>query len=133
MVRTRSVERSRWHVYWKRATELRDAMHISKDRALWNAVALLSVHCLISAADSVLVYRQKIRSAGEQHQEVAELLGRDRELPDLNRALNHLRKGLAKKNLAAYEDRDLSTTEVGELADHADRFYDWASGLLPQS
>lgn len=133
MARTRSVERSRWHVYWKRATELRDAMRISKDRGLWNAVALLSVHCLISTADSVLVYRQKVRSAGERHQEVIDLLRRDRELPDLDRALNHLRKGLAKKNLAAYEDRELTTSEVGELADHADRFYDWVSPLLPPS
>jgi hypothetical protein len=108
-------------------------MRVSKDRALWNAVALLSVHCLISTADTVLVYRQKIRSSGEHHQEVAILLGRDRELPDLDRALNHLRKGLAKQNLAAYEDRELSTSEVGELADRADRFYDWASKLLPPS
>lgn len=133
MPRVRQVERSRYSVYWGKATEFRDTMRLANERAWWNAAALNAIHCLISAADAVLVFRQTIRSSGEGHLEVVDLLARDRELPDIGRAAGHLRKGLAKKNLVAYEDRELLISEAKELVGHAERFYAWASNALPRS
>lgn len=132
MPRVRQVERSRYHIYWGRATEFRDIMRIAGERAWWSAAALNAIHCLISAADAVLVFRQTIRSTGEGHLEVIDLLGRDRDLSGITRATGHLRKGLAKKNLVAYEDRELSVSEAKEIVDHAERFYTWASNALPR-
>lgn len=132
MPRVRQVERSRYHIYWGRATEFRDIMRIATERAWWSAAALNAIHCLISAADAVLVFRQTIRSTAEGHLEVIDLLGRDRDLSGITRATGHLRKGLAKKNLVAYEDRELSVSEAKEIVDHAERFYTWASNALPR-
>lgn len=133
MVRTRSVERSRYRVYWKRALEFRDTMRMAIEREWWSAVGLNAIHCIISAADAVLVYRQRIRTAGQDHLDAAPLLAAERELPDIGRAVGHFRKALAKKNLVAYEDRDLSPRESKELAEHAERFCDWvASHVLPR-
>ncbi len=132
MARTRPVERSRYRVYWNRATELRQMMRAAAERELWSAVGLNAVHCLIASADAVLVYRQQVRSAAEGHLEVVELLGRERELPEITTAVNHLRKGLARKNLVAYEDRELTSREAREVVEHAERFYAWAREVLPR-
>lgn len=106
-------------------------MRFAADQGLLSAAGLNAIHCLISTTDAVLVYRQRIRSAGEGHFETVELLSKDRELPEIGKAAGHLRKGLAKKNLVAYEDRELTSAEARELVDHAERLYSWAASVLP--
>lgn len=133
MTRFRTVERSHYRTYWRRATELRAVMRHAVAEELFGAAASNAIHCLIATVDAVLVYRQGIRSAGEGHLEVAELLQRDRQLPDVGKAAAHLRKGLAKKNLVEYEDRDLTVPEAREIVDHAERLYVWAEEQLPRT
>lgn len=131
MTRVRTVERSRYRVYWGKATEFRQVMRFAADQGFLSAAGLNAVHCLISTTDAVLVYRQRIRSVGEGHLETVELLRKDSELPEIGKATGHLRKGLAKKNLVAYEDRELTPAEARELVDHAERLYSWAAAILP--
>lgn len=130
MRRTRAVERSRYRLFWDRAEEFREAMRTAAERERWSAAALNAIHAIISAADAVLVYRRGVRSAGQDHLDAAELLAQE-SVPDAAKAVGHFRRALAKKNLAAYEDRELSPRESKELVEHAERFFEWASRVLP--
>lgn len=107
-------------------------MRGAAEQELWIAAGVNAIQCLIAAADAVLVYRRGIRSVAQDHMEAAALLGSEKGLPDIDRAVAHFRRALGKKNLAEYEDRELSAKEGHELVEHAQRFCDWAaSHVLP--
>ncbi len=131
MRRSRTVERSRYRLFWDRAGEFREVMRVAAEREWWSAAGLNAIHAVISAADAVLVHRRGIKSSGQDHLDAAELLAQER-VPDSQKAVGHFRRALAKKNLAAYEDRELSPRESRELIEHAERFFEWASQVLPQ-
>lgn len=109
-------------------------MRFARDQEYTSAVGLNAIHAIISAADAVTVYRLGVRSAGEDHRHAIDLLTGVGDIPNLNSALRHHRKALALKNTVAYEDRELTAREARDLAEHAERFCDWAATYaLPQA
>ncbi|MBI4371211.1 MAG: HEPN domain-containing protein [Elusimicrobia bacterium] len=91
----------------------------------WDAVGLNAVHSAISAADALLVYHGGVRSAGESHYDAVGLLEQHVHDDGIRSKTRTLSKILAYKNLAAYEDREVSESEAREAAKLARRFLDW--------
>ena len=123
-VASRREERGAHANYLAKAEEfLRSALDNASSRR-WNAAALSAIHAGIAAADAVLVFERGVRSAGERHGDVLDLLagpGTDR-----STALAHLRRVLARKNVVEYESRLFSQRETEEVVQHAERFLAWA-------
>lgn len=123
-VRSRREERGAYTNYLAKAEEfLRAALDNAASRR-WNAAALAAIHAGIAAADAVLVFERGVRSAGQRHEDVLDLLatpGADR-----SAALTHLRRVLARKNVVEYESRLFSQREAEEVVHHAERFLSWA-------
>ena len=123
-VASRREERAAYANYLAKAEEfLRSAIENASGRR-WNAAALSAIHAGIAAADAVLVFERGLRSAGQRHEDVLDLLvgtGEDR-----SSALAHLRRILARKNVVEYESRLFSQREAEEVVQHAERFLAWA-------
>ncbi len=121
----RTIERSAYKNYLKKASEFYEVMHKSKNLRMWNAVGLNAVHCAISSADALLVFYAGIRSTSSDHLSVINLLTSSVQIPEIKSKAETLRKILVKKNLIEYEDRDFIQKEALEILKLTDRFYNW--------
>jgi HEPN domain-containing protein len=128
--KTRSVSRERHATYLKKAREFLRASESSLRSSDWDAVGLNAVHAAISAADALLVYYGGVRSAGDSHHDVAGLLQQHVKDDQLGSKIQTLAKVLAYKNLAAYEDREVTETEGRDAEKLARRFLEWAQSRL---
>jgi hypothetical protein len=97
----------------------------------WNSAGLQAVHAVISASDAVIVYYGGVRSIELDHREVVglfhEIIG-----DAATTAGRHVSRVIAKKNLVEYERRSITQTEAKEMAEHAKRFLEWVTGMLPR-
>lgn len=127
--KTRSVARERHATYLKKAKEFLRAAESALQAGDWDAVGLNAVHAAISAADAVLVYYGGVRSTGEHH-DVSGLLRQHVQDEQLGSKIQTLSKVLAYKNLAAYEDREVTEAEARDAEKLARRFLEWAQSRL---
>jgi hypothetical protein len=123
--KTKSIERSEYRIYLKKAGEFYEIMLQAKDMGKWNAVGLNAVHCAISASDALLVFYAGVRSTGDDHLSAIDLLSHSVELPDIKSKCETLRRILVKKSIIEYEDRDFSQAEAIEILKLTERFYNW--------
>jgi len=123
--KTKSIERSEYRIYLKKAEEFYEIMLQAKDMGKWNAVGLNAVHCAISASDALLVFYAGIRSTGDDHLSAVDLLANSLEIPDIKSKCETLRRILVKKSVIEYEGRDFSQAEALEILKLTERFYNW--------
>ncbi len=97
----------------------------------WNSAGLQAVHAVISASDAVIVYYGGVRSVELDHREVVGLL-HDIIGEAAATAGRHVSRVIAKKNLVEYEGRSITQAEAREMAEHAKRFLEWVTGMLPR-
>lgn len=128
--KTRSVSRERHATYLKKAGEFQRAAEGSLQAGDWDAACLNAVHTAISAADALLVYYAGVRSTGESHHDVAGLIRLHVKDDQLGSKLQTLSKALGYKNLAAYEDREVTESEARDAAKLAKRFLEWTLSRL---
>ena len=129
-LKTKVVEKGDYRIYLDKAKDFYDTMLKARDSEKWTAVGLNAVHCAISSCDAMLVFHLGIRSVGEDHMQVADLLTR---LPQ-RKAGNEIatfKRTIAKKNLIAYENREFHKTEAIDMIKLTERFYSWVLSNLP--
>ncbi len=121
-LKTKTVEKGDYKIYLKKAKDFYDTMLKAQDAGKWTAVGLNAVHCAISCCDAMLVFHLGVRSIGENHMQVADLLSR---LPqgEANNEIAALKRIIAKKNLIAYENREFHQTEAVDILKLTERFY----------
>ena len=124
-IKTKTIERSEYKPYLKKAGEFYDIMHQAEKLKKWNAVGLNAVHCAISSSDAMLTFYAGIRSAGDGHLAVIDLLRTSVRLSDAKTKSETLRKILVKKNIIEYENRAFTQKEALEILKLAERFYTW--------
>lgn len=124
-IKAKAVERSEYKTYLKKATEFYETMLQAKEKGRWNAVGLNAVHCAISSSDAMLVFYAGIRSIGNDHLAVIDLLSTSIELSEVKSKCGTLRKILVKKSIIEYEDRDFTQKEAFEILKLTERFYNW--------
>lgn len=129
-LKTKTVEKSDYKIYIKKAKDFYDTMLKAQDAGKWTAVGLNAVHCAISCCDAMLVFHLGVRSIGEDHMQVADLLTR---LPQkgANSEMATLKRIIAKKNLIAYENREFHQLEATDILKLTERFYNWVLSNLP--
>lgn len=129
-LKTKTVEKGNYKIYLDKAKDFYDTMLKARDSEKWTAVGLNAVHCAISSCDAMLVFHLGIRSVGEDHMQVADLLSRvPRE--DIRDEITTLKRIIAKKNVIAYENREFRQTEAVEILKLTERFYSWILSNLP--
>jgi len=124
------TERSNYKTYIKKACEFYVTMLQAKEMAKWNAVGLNAVHCAISSSDAMLVFYSGIRSSGDDHMAVIDLLSTSLKLSDTKSKCETLRKILVKKSIIEYEDRDFTQKEALEILKLTERFYNWVVAAI---
>jgi hypothetical protein len=130
--RTRRVPSEQAFSYLAKAQEFLDVAELARADGRWDAAGLSAVHSTISAADAVMVFRGRMRSANQDHRAARDLL-EGTVGADAKPALRHLTAVLAKKNLVEYEQRRLTEKEAEDMVVHAGRFLAWARQVLPQT
>jgi|SRR3989339_968098 len=128
--KTRDVSSDHYTTYRKKAREFLNSMEASIRIGEWNAASLNAVHCAISSADALLVYNAGLHSAGDSHHNISFLLEQHVKDKEAGPKAKTLAKIIDCKNLAAYEDRELTESEALELAKITRRFFEWMEALL---
>ena len=129
-LKTRTVEKNDYRIYLDKAKDFYEIMLKARDISKWTAVGLNAVHCAISCCDAMLVFQMGIRSIGEDHMQVADLLTR-MPLSGINDEVTTLKRIIAKKNIIAYENREFRQAEALDILKLTERFYNWVLLNLP--
>ena len=129
--KTRAVDKSEYRDFLAKAKDFASMLDLALAGSKWNSAGLQAVHAVISASDAVIVYYGGVRSVELDHREVVGLL-HDIIGEAAATAGRHVSRVIAKKNLVEYEGRSISQTEAREMAEHAKRFLEWVTGMLPR-
>ena len=129
--KTRAVDKSEYRDFLAKADDFASMLDLALAEGKWNSAGLQAVHAVISASDAVIVYYGGVRSVELDHREVVGLL-HDIIGEAAATAGRHVSRVIAKKNLVEYEGRSITQTEAREMAEHAKRFLEWVTGLLPR-
>jgi len=126
--KTKSVERSEYTIYLKKAKEFYQTMYQAEKAENWNAVGLNGVHATISLIDAILVRHSGIRSSEEDHMVVVDLLASSagNKIKDIAQKSQTAKRIIAKKNTVAYENRAFIKSEALDMIKQVERFYQWA-------
>jgi len=129
---TSAISRARYVTYWANATECFEGM---KDAALaqrWHLTALNGVHCVIAAADALLVYRAGLRSTSKNHLDVFALLAHHVEDPERDKMLQHGFAVLRQKTDVEYGAKPISESDAYQVVKQVERFYQWVRAKIGQ-
>ena len=130
-IKTAAVNKNDYIIYLNKADDFHATMEKAGDSELWSAVGLNAVHCAISCCDALLVFHLGIRSASDDHMNAADLFMR---IPQAGASgnVNTYKRIIAKKNLVAYDCRELRQNEAIDISKQAERFYKWTRANLPK-
>ncbi|MEK6699425.1 MAG: HEPN domain-containing protein [Nitrospirota bacterium] len=129
--KTRTVDKSEYRDFLAKADDFASMLDLALAEGKWNSAGLQAVHAVISASDAVIVYYGGVRSVELDHREVVGLL-HDIIGEAAATAGRHVSRVIAKKNLVEYEGRSITHAEAREMAEHAKRFLEWVTGMLPR-
>ena len=129
--KTRAVDKSEYRDFLAKADDFASMLDLALAQGKWNSAGLQAVHSVISASDAVIVYYGGVRSIELDHREVVGLL-HDIIGEAAATAGRHVSRVIAKKNLVEYEGRSITQAEAGKMVEHAKRFLEWVTGMLPR-
>lgn len=122
-------------VYYRRATQLSDAMKLCRYDlpAYASAAVLLAVHTAISYSDALLIRLGNTRPRGENHREAIPALKRacTRAMID-QQGIGHFQRLLSVKTDVSYGEKQVEDEKVEALCITAERFQVWAERILQQ-
>jgi hypothetical protein len=129
-LKTEDVGRERYSVYLSKAAEFYALMKNAEEKELWNGVGLNAIHCAISSCDALTTFYLGLRSRGEKHEDIVQLMKRVR-ASGIEERIKQLLDVLAIKNLVEYEALELGEKDARNAAKQAERIYLWAKQTLP--
>jgi HEPN domain-containing protein len=102
------------------------------ETAEWNSCVINAIHCAISAADALCVYKKGLRSAGDSHADaIAFFMSIDPNDSEIKRCAQHFSALIGIKSAAEYGDRLLNKNDAEIAKKHASRFFDFVKSKLP--
>jgi hypothetical protein len=123
----------RFTVYYRRATQLADAMKLCQDdlSAYASAAALLAVHSAISYSDALLIGLGGAKPRGENHREAIAVLKRTCSGARIDhQGIKHLDRLLSAKTDISYGEKQVDHERIAALCIAAERFQVWAERIL---
>lgn len=131
MMRTRSVDRSKYRNYLMKSEEFLATANDAFERARYNASILNSVHAIISAADALSVFVKGFRYAGTRHEEAVELFSSIfPSEPEHEKNVSRFGTILSIKNKAEYLEVLLSSKDATDALLDATRFLSYVKSKL---
>ena len=125
-MRTTRVDKGSYQNYLKKADQSIQTAKEALDKGRWNASAINSVHAVISSCDALTVFYLGLRSSGERHEEVIDLMSKANiKEVEFTKVKRQVLRVLAKKNLAEYEQRLVYQREAESIFKDAERVYVW--------
>lgn len=123
----------RFAVYYRRATQLADAMKLCRDDlpGYASAAALLAVHSAISYGDALLTGLGGARPRGENHREAVTALKRACMKAKVDQhGIKHFQSLVSAKTDISYGERRVDDERVEAICIAAERFRVWAERIL---
>ncbi len=120
-----TISRAKYVHYWHNAEECFEGM---KDAALserWHLTTLNGIHCVIAAADALLIHTAGQRCKSRNHLDVFTLLAQHADDPDSNKMLKHGISVVRRKTDIEYRAKRISEADAHQLIKQVERFYEW--------
>lgn len=124
------LDRRQAGAFLTKATEFLEAANASALAGRRDAAMLDAIHASISAADAVACALAGVRSTDPDHSRAADLLEEIGPKGEVATHARQLRQLLAKKNAVEYESRRTKAAEVKDSLKRAERFVEWARGIV---
>jgi hypothetical protein len=127
----KSVSRSKSGDYAAVADSFYKGAETAKEFEYWNASGVLIIHAAIAYTDALTIKVGGVKSSGEDHMAVVDLL-RQVVVLDENgkKALKRLAGMLEHKNAVSYMGECYSRGDIEALWKHMERYRNWALSLL---
>jgi len=106
-----------------------------KDAALserWYLTSLNGIHCVIAAADALLVHMTGSRCKSKNHLDAFTLLRQYVNDPDINKMLKHGISVVRRKMDIVYRAKRISKAQAHQLMQQVERFYEWVRTKIRQ-
>ncbi len=128
-MRTKPVEKHSYLNYLKKAEEFLQQTEKAIEDEKWNVAVSLAIHSGICAADALCVFNLGVRSSGEGHEEVIQLINR-LSIKDLNIKTGQLLNLLDLKNSAEYTESLMTEKDALSAKQNAERFLSFVKNNL---
>ena len=128
-MRTKPVEKHFYLNYLKKAEEFLQQTEKAIEDEKWNVAVSLTIHSGICAADALCVFYLGVRSSGEGHEEVIQLINK-LNINDLNVKTRQLLNLLDLKNSAEYTESLMTEKNALSAKQNAERFLSFVKNNL---
>jgi hypothetical protein len=121
------VEKKKYRDYISVADNFYNGAELAYEFQYYNAAGVLIVHAAIAYADAITIKRLGIKSRGDDHRELINLLQNTVGKESENKtALNKLAKIIEQKNLVSYSGDVYEKKDIEGLRKLIERFKTWA-------
>jgi len=125
------IERSKFKNFEIVSKSFYDAAILAHDFEYFNAAGVLIVHAAIAKADALTIKNGGVKSRGENHLEIINLIKEIMEdKRNRNPVLNHLESIISIKSTISYSGDVYHKPDIDKLFKHYERFSNWANILL---
>lgn len=128
-MKTRNVEKHLYKNYLKKSEEFMNACNDSFAKEEWDAAVINAVHSGISAGDALTIFFKGLRHAGENHEDVIQLLN-TLDLYDIKDKNRHILNLLNVKNKSEYEETLMTRKNAEDAKRSAERFLSYVKENL---
>ncbi len=126
-----TVERNKFTNYKAVANNFYQGAEVAAEYEYWNAAGVLIVHAAIAYGDAVTIKYGGVKSRGDDHQELVNLLDKIvAHSVQKKNGLNQLSKIIAHKNAVSYMGDIYKRKDITQLKKHIERFKSWVNTLL---
>ncbi len=126
-----SIQKSKNSDYARVAESFYHGAELAKEFEYWNAAGVLIVHAAIAYADAITIKFGGVKSKGEDHMAVIDLLRNVTVLDEQgNRGMRHLERIINEKNRVSYQGEMYTKKNIDSLWKHLVRYQRWAVSMI---
>ena len=126
-----TVDRNKSLDYVAVANNFYEGAEIAAEYEYWNAAGVLIVHAAIAYGDAVTIKYGGVKSRGEDHQNLVNLLDEIvAHSAKKQSGLTQLSKIIAHKTQVSYMGNIYERKDIAQLKKHIDRFKNWVKIIL---
>ena len=126
-----TVDRKKSLDYMAVANNFYEGAEIAAEYEYWNAAGVLIVHAAIAYGDAVTIKYGGVKSRGEDHQNLVNLLDEIvAHSAKKQSGLTQLSKIIAHKTQVSYMGNIYESKYIAQLKKHIDRFKNWVKIIL---
>ncbi len=127
--RVRQIDKGKYGNYLQKATEFYHTMKKAEEDEEWNAVALNAIHCAISSFDALTVFYLGVRSSGQRHEDVTQVIKKTN-LESVDEKIKQFTEVIRLKTMVEYDVEQPSENEARRIALQTERIHAWAKKHL---